>query len=73
MFKKLYKNFLKKIKKIKTTHTELTTIENEIRKSPNISTYYDILLLYYKRIGQTLTLRPWEGEGDKKCVTFRQI
>ena len=44
MFKKINKQIVKKKKK--SIHTELTTIGYEIRKIPNTSTYYDILLIY---------------------------
>ena len=45
MFKKINKQIVKKKKKT-TLYTELTTIGYEIRKIPNTSTYYDILLIY---------------------------
>ena len=44
MFKKINKQIVKK--KNPYTYNELTTIGYEIRKIPNTSTHYDILLIY---------------------------
>ena len=58
---------IKKLLKKKTIYAELATIENEIRKSPNTSTYYDILLIFINLLqanDQTNFDSETVGEGE---------